>query len=74
MLLDTMYKISGGVVFPQIEINKLKLGYTWYPEDYIDYKLDNIQAKEIEETEVVMQYFEEEGYLKKFKELEDKYN
>lgn len=73
MSLNTMYKISSGLVFPQIEIDKLKLGYTWYPEDYIDYTSDNIQAKETEETDMVRKYFEDEGYLKSFKELKDKY-
>ena len=73
MLLDDMYKISGGLIFPKLEIDKLKCGYTWYPEDYIDYASSSMQAKEAIETEVVRKYFEDEGYLKIFKELKDKY-
>lgn len=54
MLLDDMYKISGGLVFPKLEIDKLRGGCTWHPEDCIDYPSDSIQAKE---TEVVRKYF-----------------
>lgn len=69
MPLDIIEKISGGIVFPEPEINKIQISYTWYPEDYIDSPSESIQAKEIEENDLVIKYIEDEGYLRYFNEI-----
>lgn len=71
--LDTIYKISGGLVFPSVEINEQKLGCTWYPEDYVSYLYNNQCAKEIDEIDIVRKYFEDEGYIKYFNRMREKF-
>ncbi|MGE7811745.1 toll/interleukin-1 receptor domain-containing protein [Lysinibacillus capsici] len=56
-------EIADGTIFPEELLNKIPLTYTWYPEDYIDLISQNVQAKEIDETEKVKEYIKKERYI-----------
>ncbi|MFL0250883.1 hypothetical protein ACJDT4_10660 [Clostridium neuense] len=69
MPLDVIENISMGIVFPELEIDKIPINI-WYPEDYIDYETENVEAKEVQETDSIMQYIKDEGYLKYFYKIQ----
>ena len=68
-LSDDYTQLAGGYVFPETVTNKLLLGYTWYPEDYIYFSTQSIQAKETDETGKIKEYIIDEGYQDYFNTL-----
>ncbi len=55
--------ISSGHSFPESLLKELPLGYTWYPEDYIDLPSESCCSKDTFETDQVREYIQSEGYL-----------
>lgn len=54
--------LLSGDIFPQQIIDNLRIGYTWYTDDYIDSPTYSIQAKENDEKDQVYKYFYDERY------------
>lgn len=71
--IDSMTKLSAGLIFPEKVLNRIPVGYTWYAEDYVDWPSQNVQAKETDETELVHKYISEQGYTVVYKKALSKY-
>lgn len=69
MEIDNMYKISGGLICPKLEIDRIKTSRVWYPADYIT---DGCSGKEIDELEEVKKYIKDEGYLKYLEKINNR--
>lgn len=67
-------EISSGSVFPKLLIDKIPCGYTWYTEDYIDLPDYSIQAKEIDEVNLVLDYIKDQRYDECLRNACNKYN
>lgn len=65
--------IASGEVFPEKIVRSILNSITWYPEDYIELPSQSIQAKEVEETKKVREYFKQEGYLDYLKKCKETY-
>lgn len=69
METEVLTELSGGTLFPEVELDKLKVGYSWYPEDFVDLPSESIEAKEIEETIKIREYIKSEGYEKYYQKV-----
>lgn len=58
----TISSLVSGSLFPEKVLKDQKMGYTWYPEDYIDLQSESCCAKEIQETQKVREDFYERRY------------
>lgn len=54
--------LVNGQLFPELIINHS--GFTWYPGDYIDLPSETTVSKEGHETQKVINYIEEKGYIR----------
>jgi hypothetical protein len=59
---EDLIKMKEGQLFPEPLLSEMG-SYTWHPEDYVDLPGESVRAEEVDESEAVRKYIQEEGYL-----------